>query len=296
MSHLSAIFSTSNRVKGNDVNLKLRTLALTAITSLMLAACGTPTEETGPTEQGTEQGATESVGDESEAWPFVEDENGYMEDDPQAADVPLDDGGDDSTLMEGDDSTVEFDGMTRELDMDALREGTWDLESPYYAESSTGAKYLIEFNAEGPEDLESYRERAGGAPASYVRIDIDNTGGMSEATAGNLIVVDAEGSEFEYETAFIAMDEWDPSMHDDGPEDVNDGYYYTLTDGTEISEEEYTPLQNEGVDLYNELLDTSASPRAKQTIWLIGAEPPTSLAYFGLDDGSDPLFGMPLLP
>ena len=283
-------------MKGNDVNLKLRSLALPAIASLLLAACGTSPEEAVSPKAPTEQGATESIDDESESWPLVEDEEGNVEMPPQGADVPLDDGGDDSGLPEGNDTTVEFDGATRELDMDAILEGVWELESPYFAESSTGAKYLIEFNAQGPEDLESYREKAGGAPVSYVRIDIDNTAGMSEAGVGNLILVDSEGTEFDYETAFIAMDEWDPSMRDDGPKDVNDGYYYTLADGTEISEEEYTPLQNEGIDLYNDLLDTSASPRAKQTIWFISAETPTSLAYFGLDDGSEPLFAMPLLP
>lgn len=71
----------------------------------------------------------------------------------------------------------------------------------------------------------------------------------------------------------------------DCPADENGGYYYALADGTKISEEEYIPRQNEGADLYNELLDTDASPRAKQTIWLIGDEMPETMSYFGLDDG-----------
>ena len=207
----------------------------------------------------------------------------------------MDDGGEDSASEEGNITSVEFGGETLDLDMNALTSGTWDPEARFYAENSSGAKYIIDFDADGPEDLEAYREKTGIDPVSYVRIDIDNTNGTNDATAGNLVVVDTDGQEYDFETAFIAMDEWGPSMYDDGPADENGGYYYALADGTKISEEEYTPLQNEGVDLYNELLDTDASPRAKQTIWLIGDEMPETMSYFGLDDGSEDLFGMPLL-
>lgn len=272
---------------------RIRTLTAAAAAALLLAACGSTADGPTSTESAPGQGAVE---DDSEAWPLVEDENGELETNPQGAEGAPYDNGEVSDFPDGNETTVEICGETRDLDMDALLSGTWDLESQYFAESMTGAKYLIELNADGPEDLEAYREKTGTAPVSYVRIDIDNTEGMSDASASDLILVDSDGTEFHYETAFIAMDEWGPSMHDDGPKDENDGYYYALADGTKISEEEYTPLQNDGVELYNELLDTSASPRAKQTIWLIGDEEPSSMEYFGLGDGSEPLYAMPLLP
>lgn len=274
------------------MNRTARAAAIAAAATLLLAACGGSSETAEPTTAAEAEAGAEQTTDDPDSWPIVEDEDGNVVENPE--DQPMDDGGDDTMYGEGNETSVEFDGETMELDMDAILAGEWNPDSRYYAESSSGAKYLIDFDAEGPEDLDSYREKTGAAPVSYVRIDIDNTNGTEDASAKNLIVVDAEGEEHEFETAFIAMDEWGPSMYDDGPADENDGYYYAFPDGRKISEEEYTPLQNEGVELYNELLDTHASPRAKQTIWLIGEEMPDTLAYFGLDDGAEDLYAMPV--
>lgn len=273
----------------------VRLLAAPAVALVFLSACSGGTDEASPVDTSPIEQAPggDSEAAESDSWPIVEDEDGNVVENPE--DEPMDDGGDDAMYVEGNETSVEFDGESMELDMESMLEGTWSPDSRYYAEGVDGAKYLIEFDAEGPDDLEAYREKTGTGPVSYVRIDIDNTAGTTDAGAGNLVVVDANGQEYDYETAFIAMDEWGPSMYDDGPADENDGYYYALADGTKIPEEEYTPLQNEGVELYNELLDTAASPRAKQTIWLIGSETPDTMAYFGLDDGMEPLYGMPLL-
>src|SRR5699024_5296119 len=66
-------------MKGNDVHLQLRSLALPAIASLLLAACGTSAEEAVSPKAPTEQGATESIDDKSDSWPLVEDEEGNVE-------------------------------------------------------------------------------------------------------------------------------------------------------------------------------------------------------------------------
>lgn len=271
-----------------------RALAVPAVAGLLLAGCSTatPNEEPTAADAPAVEATDPSDGGESESWPIVEDENGNVVENPEG--LPMDDGGDEAVTGQGNVTTVEFGGDTYDLDMEALLAGTWSPDSRYFAEGLSGAKYLIEFDSEGPEELEAYREKVSAEPVSYVRIDIDNTEGMEDASAGNLIVVDSDGQEYDYESAFNAMDEWGPTMYDDGPEDENDGYYYALPNGTKIPEEEYTPLQNEGADLYNELLDTEASPRAKQTIWLIGAETPQTMAYFSLDDGMEQLYGMPL--
>lgn len=272
----------------------IRLLAGSAATMLLFASCGT-SDDTAPAENTAAHEASQADADQqdkSNSWPIVEDEEGNVVENPEHQ--SMDDGGDDTEAGQGNVTSVEFDGESQEIDVDALAAGTWDPETRYYAEGASGAKYLIDFGAGGPEEIEAYREKTGVEPVRYVRIDIDNTQGSTDASAGNLIIVDGEGEEYDFEDAYVLVGDWQPSMYDDGPKDENDGYYYALPDGSKISEGEYTPLQNEGVELYNGLLDTEASPRAKQTIWLIGHEMPDTMAYFGLDDGTEPLFGMPL--
>lgn len=167
-------------------------------------------------------------------------------------------------------------------------------QGEYLAMNMTGAGFIMTIPSDGPEDIESYREATGQDPVGYIKVEVDNSDGYEDAQPNGVTIVDSEGQEHEYESAFIVVDEWDPTMRDDGPEDVNDGYWYSMPDGTEISEEEYGALNSQGIDVYNEHLDTSASPTAKKTVWLIGPEVPEEMTYIEMTEPAGSYQASPL--
>lgn len=233
------------------MNRTLRSLALPALAALVLAGCGNSDPESDSNTEETasvEQTDVPSDGDESSAWPDVDDagEQGYY------------------------------------------------AQGEYLAMNMTGAGFIMTIPASGPDDIEAYREATGQAPVGYIKVEIDNSNGYEDAQPNGITIVDSEGQEYEYESAFIVIDEWGPTMRDDGPEDVNDGYWYSMPDGTEISEDEYGPLNSQGIDVYNAYLDTSASPTAKKTVWLLGPEVPQEMTYIELTEPAGSYQASPL--
>lgn len=247
----------------------VRLLALAAAPVLLLAACGSSgADEASPsTEVTAKEAATQEEAEGAEV-------------------APSDDGGDDTDASEENPAWPDVD--------DASEEQGFYGAGQYLAMNFTGAGYILDVPAEGPDDIEAFREATGQDPVGYIKVEIDNTNGYEDAQPNGATVVDTDGNEYEYESAFIALDEWGPTMRDDGPEDENDGYWYAMPDGTAISEDEYDELSSMSVEVYNDHLDTSASPTAKKTVWLIGPELPERMSYIELQDVADSYQASPL--
>lgn len=179
-------------------------------------------------------------------------------------------------------------------DVDDAEEQGFYAPGEYLAMNMTGAGLIMTIPATGPEDIEAYREATGQAPIGYIKVEIDNSNGYEDADPNGVTIVDTDGQEHEYSSAFTVIDEWGPTMRDDGPEDVNGGYWYSMPDGTEISEEEYGRLNSQGIDVYNAYLDTSASPTAKKTVWLLGPEVPEEMTYIELTEPAGSYQASPL--
>ena len=240
----------------------IRRLAVPLAGALLLAGCGSTNDS--PETADAEQQTVASDG---------------------GAGAPMDDGGDDEAIDESE--------AWPEVDDESEEQGFYG-PGEYLAMNMTGAGFIITLPAEGPEDIETLREATGQEPVGYIKVEVDNTNGYEDAHPNGMTLVDTDGQEYEYESAFIVLDEWGPTMRDDGPEDVNDGYWYSMPDGTEISEDEYGRLSSQEVDVYNAYLDTSASPTAKKTVWLMGPEVPEEMTYLELQEPAGSYQASPL--
>lgn len=200
----------------------------------------------------------------------------------------------DATGVEQADTPSDGDDASAWPDVDDAEEQGFYGPGEYLAMNMTGAGFIMTIPAAGPEDIEAYREATGQEAVGYIQVEIDNTNGYEDASPYSATIVDSEGQELEYRSAFSVIEEWGPTMRDDGPEDVNDGYWYSMPDGTEISEDEYGRLNSQGIDVYNAYLDTSASPTAKKTVWLLGPEVPAEMTYIELSETTDSYQASPL--
>lgn len=201
---------------------------------------------------------------------------------------------DGATSVDQTDTPSDGDEASAWPDVDDAEEQGFYGPGEYLAMNMTGAGFIMTIPATGPEDIEAYREATGQESVGYIQVDIDNTNGYEDASPYSATIVDSEGQELEYRSAFSVIEEWGPTMRDDGPEDVNDGYWYSMPDGTEISEDEYGRLNSQGIDVYNAYLDTSASPTAKKTVWLLGPEVPAEMTYIELSETMDSYQASPL--
>lgn len=201
---------------------------------------------------------------------------------------------DEATSVEQTDAPSDGDEASAWPDVDDAEEQGFYGPGEYLAMNMTGAGFIMTIPAAGPEDIEAYREATGQEAVGYIQVEIDNTNGYEDAAPYSVTIVDSDGQELEYRSAFSVIEEWGPTMRDDGPEDVNDGYWYSMPDGTEISEDEYGRLNSQGIDVYNAYLDTSASPTAKKTVWLLGPEVPAEMTYIELSETMDSYQASPL--
>lgn len=197
----------------------------------------------------------------------------------------------DTTPASADAPATEVGEAPEDEEVDAAEETDQNLvyeQGTFTAQNDTGAQFTIEIPAEAPEDIEAYREAVGQEPVGYIKIDIDNSDGTDNAGPSTVYIVDEAGNEHSYESAFVTIGDWGPTMRDDGPEDVNGGYWYSTADGTEISEEEYDTLNNQGNDLYNAHLENDALPRAQATAYYIGPEVPEKFLYVEVQEAMMP--------
>lgn len=235
----------------------LRLLAVPAAAMLLLASCGTndepaPAEDTAAQEapqadaEPMDDGGNDTIGeeDESDSWPIVEDEDGNVVENPQG-DAAVGEWG----------PTGEGTAVTNELAM--LR------------------TYLY---PEAPADIESLRDAAGEDAVGYISVEIDNSQGSDTADVLTVDLVDENGDQYHYEKASDIYSDWAGTMRDDGP-DEDFPYWYSDSEGNEISEDQYDELQALAQTLDETHWDTSAMPTATTTAWLIGPEVPETVTY-----------------
>lgn len=234
----------------------IRLVAIPAIATLLLAACSTTNQETEPApDQDQEQTQEQTEGEPSET--DAED---------TAAAAP-DDEADPGEAGSG---------------VGSYEQGT------FTAQNETGATFTVQIPTDSPSDIEEYRQATGQEPVGYISIEIDNSSGTEDSSPSTVWLVDEEGNQLEYGSAAIVLGDWGPTMRDDGPEDVNDGYWYSLPNGTEISEDEYDDLNNQGTDLYNGYLESGAKPGATTSAIFIGPEVPETFVYVEVEEALMP--------
>ncbi|PWH05348.1 hypothetical protein DEO23_12200 [Brachybacterium endophyticum] len=256
----------------------LRTLAVPLAAMLMLAGCG-----------NTEESASEPTAQAQQS-----DGGGVSESDGGGSTAPMDDGGDGSE--EADCAPEDFDeveGMCAGEET-ALGAPQGDLFSQGQFTVIGYTNYLLTVPADCPEDIVAFVKDAGGDPVECIKVDVDNAQGSEAANVQAAALVSGEGEQFEYEVAWNALDELTPALLDDGPTDVNDGYYYTLADGTEISEDEYDALNNQAADVNDKYMTDDVRPTAKGVEWLVGPAAPEKMSYVELTDTVDTWEASPL--
>lgn len=176
------------------MNRTARAAALAATTALLLAACGGASEPAaGPAETTSEAAAESRPAPAADAT-----EDPAAEDDASAP----------ATDAAGNETTVQFGDETLEYDMDGMVAGAYPAEGRYYLEGMTGVKVLAEVGAEGPAELEAFRESVGADPVSYVRFDVDNREGTEEIGMYNFAMYDADGKAYEFAPITDTTNEW----------------------------------------------------------------------------------------
>jgi len=152
-----------------------------------------------------------------------------------------------------------------------------------------GTTYTAHVPGETPADIEAYRQKMGAEPVGYITLDVDNSAGSDSASPSGITLVDGDGNQLDYQSAFIPIGDWWPTMRDDGPEDKNDGYWYSMPNGTEISEDEYDSLYGEGNELYDAYLTDLVRPGAKTQEVFIGPAVPDQMLYVEVQDAMTPV-------
>lgn len=228
-----------------------RAAAIAAAAALLLAACG-----------GNSDPAAETTAADAEVEVSAEEESGAVDENPEGA--PMDDGGDDTAFeteagdVVDDDGNlvgIEFgDGEQIEFDLDAAASGAIAPGTRFYGASEAGGDFIISTQIDPVEDLEAYREKAGGDPVNYMSADIDNREGAENINMYQIAVYDPAGNEYVYTSADEAADEWRDLL---GSDDVD--------------------TYNEGIDLSNKYLNQGASPHQRSTMILTGPELPAEI-------------------
>lgn len=217
----------------------IRTLAAPAALALLLTGCGaadSPAEDSPAAETETQQEPSDAGSDADSEDPRA--------DDGQSEAWP-------------------------ELD-DAEEQGYYS-QGQYLGMNATGTGFIMDIPAEGPEDIEAFREQVGGDEIGYIKVEIDNTDGTETAGVTGAVLVDTDGEEYFYEPAFSVIGDWQDDVED-------------------LSTDEY----NASVDLYNEYLNDEARPTAKKTAWLLGPAVPEQMSYIELNSPDQTMEPLPL--
>lgn len=146
----------------------------------------------------------------------------------------------------------------------------------YTGTTETGGSIMATFPVDAPEDVAGFMADVKAPEQGYIGIDY---GGDSERMGIiEMTLVDAEGNELEYQTISDAADELRPTMRDDGPADKNDGYWYSLPDGTEVTEDEYNRLNEISMN-FEESWPSQIAPMAQGSVLMVGPPVPDELLY-----------------
>lgn len=220
-----------------------RNITIAATVLLVAAGCGSGgTDAAQPADSTTAQSSEASAPESSRAAPTAAPTTQAPEEDPDA-----DLAGEEQTLPWGD-------GETLVIDMNGT---TFKPGSLWYGASMDGGIYLLDVGAEGPEDLEAYREKAGADPVGYISVDVDNRQGTALINMYEVAVFDASGQKYVYQTPDSSgmIDEWQDALG--GIDD--------------------TASYNEGVELSNEYMH-GVDPHERSTMILVGPPLPAEFS------------------
>lgn len=134
-------------------------------------------------------------------------------------------------------------------------------DEAFYAKTPTGAEITVNFGAEPPADVEAYREATGAEPVSYAHVTIDNRQGNEYVGIAELSVYDAEGNVYTYEDLDLYhMSEWGYTFTED--------YENVMKDGTVITDEQASALDQMYLPLQEKYFDDGADPSEKAESWI----------------------------
>lgn len=146
----------------------------------------------------------------------------------------------------------------------------------YTGGSETGGSIITTFPVDAPEDVAGYMEDVKAPEQGYIGVDYGgDPDGMGIIS---MTLVDAEGKELTYQRISDAAAELGPRMRDDGPADKNDGYWYSLPDDTEVTEDEYNRLGALETS-FEETWPSDAAPMAQASMLMVGPPVPDELLY-----------------
>lgn len=221
-----------------------RNITIAATVLLVTAGCsgGTDAAQSPESESAATQSAEATSPDASRAAPTVAPTTLAPEEDPDA-----DLAGEEQALPWGD-------GETLVIDMNGT---TFASGSLWYGASMDGGTYLMTIGAEGPEDLEAYREKAGADPVGYITVDVDNRQGTALINMYEVAVFDASGQKYVYQTPDSSgqINQWQDAL---GGIDSTSTY-------------------NEGVDLSNKYMH-GVDPHERSTMTLVGPALPAEFS------------------
>lgn len=144
-------------------------------------------------------------------------------------------------------------------------------QGTFTAQNDTGAVFTIHAPADLPKDLANLNKDLKQPEWYAVSIDIDNSRGTENSGPSDVVMVDEEGQEISFESAFVVVGDASPEW---------DGEDHYAVGGEPVDEATYRDLNNRSVDVYNKYLEDGARPRAKSTAWYLGTEPvPEKLLY-----------------
>lgn len=111
--------------------------------------------------------------------------------------------------------------------------------------------------------LEEFRDKAGGAPVTYLVASVDNRQGTEPVKIYMVAVFDEEGRQYTFSTVADALDSWKPSFDSD--------YKYKLPDGTVLDDAAGDELSRSATDLNNENLG-DVDPAERATVVLASTD------------------------
>lgn len=112
-------------------------------------------------------------------------------------------------------------------------------------------------------ELEAFRDKAGGAPVTYLVAKVDNREGSEPVNMYMVAVFDEEGRQYTFSPVIDALNSWKPSLDSD--------YKYKLPDGTVLDDAAGDELSRSAADLNNENLG-EVDPDERATVVLASTD------------------------
>lgn len=133
-------------------------------------------------------------------------------------------------------------------DFTTIKEGdlklTTDSDYGFMSDGAIGTVEFVDKADKRVKDFEALRKDTHGSAVEYAVVELDNRDGVDKFSVRGVNVYDPDGLKYEFTQMDEVIETWEPIS--DYSSDK-----YSLIDGTEIKDSEYTKLYNRGVDLRN---------------------------------------------